>query len=198
MALRHVGREPRKLCLPLSVVISYVANRYIGRVQTSFMTSRTNMEGHRKLSTDEIADLKTSVTNRHVHVAENSDEWFARFSSYDRMFRVVVLVHRFTNKCRRRLVESTPVPCRSELDAVLRIIVLESQRLSFSVLRDEVNRNVYISSKSLDRLCPFVDDEGIICVGGRLRHSPLPYKYNFIVGRRLLSYRFLSVIIGIK
>ena len=112
-----------------------------------------------------------------THVDEVAGEWFSRFSSYDRMLRVVVRMRRFIECCRRK----RPRPCmplflsKSELDNAARIIVIESQRIHFAVLFRELVRGDRVSSKPLARLAPFIDSEGVIRVGGRLRHSLLVY-----------------------
>ncbi|XP_025414884.1 uncharacterized protein LOC112686691 [Sipha flava] len=102
-------------------------------------------------------------------------EWFSRFSSYDRMLRVIVQMRHFTLKCRLRPVEPTRLITLDEIDDALRIVVLSSQKLLFSELRIELERNLRVSSKPLARLCPFVDDKNVIRVGGRLKHSALPF-----------------------
>jgi hypothetical protein len=62
-------------------------------------------------------------------------EWFSRFSSYDRMLRVIVQMRHFTLKCRLRPVEPTRLITLDEIDDALRIVVLSSQKLFFSYPR---------------------------------------------------------------
>jgi hypothetical protein len=62
-------------------------------------------------------------------------KWFSRFSSYDRVFSVIVQMLRFTLKCRRRPVEPTRLITLDEIDDALRIVVLSSQKLFFSYPR---------------------------------------------------------------
>ncbi|CAI6351321.1 unnamed protein product [Macrosiphum euphorbiae] len=103
-------------------------------------------------------------------------EWFDEFSSYDKLIRVVARVYRFIDRCRRRaLVTRRAVLTRYELDAALDALVIESQRKFFVQLRHELSHRLRVSSKPLGRLCPFIDPSSVIRVGGRLRHSMLPY-----------------------
>ncbi|XP_025191316.1 uncharacterized protein LOC112591650 [Melanaphis sacchari] len=102
-------------------------------------------------------------------------EWFTRFSSYDNMIRVVAWMRRFLLKSRRRSDEVTRVLTRDELEDALRTIVLSSQRSSFAELRGELLKHTCVSSKPIARLCPFIDDQGVIRVGGRLKNSNLPF-----------------------
>ncbi|XP_025417938.1 uncharacterized protein LOC112688790 [Sipha flava] len=66
-----------------------------------------------------------------VQSKDPPSEWFARFSSYDQMIRVVARMRRFLPPSRRRSAEVTPVLTRIELDDALRAIVLQSQQFFF-------------------------------------------------------------------
>ncbi|XP_008185462.1 uncharacterized protein LOC103310096 [Acyrthosiphon pisum] len=114
-------------------------------------------------------------------------EWFDRFSDYDRMFRVVAYMHRFSDTCRRRTEPNPPAFLRkSELDRAARVLVVASQRVHFSVLLRELSDRSRISAKPLARLSPFVDPDGVIRVGGRLRHSMLSCdcKHPILIAKR--------------
>jgi len=87
----------------------------------------------------------------------------------------------------------TPVLTRIELDDALRAIVLHSQQSFFAELRDELRKDARVSSKPLARLCPFIDDHGVIRVGGRLRHSDLPFETKHPI--LLSKSSFLSTLI---
>jgi hypothetical protein len=136
------------------------------------------------LSLDELPETRlVSCTTRGD---ESPVEWFERFSSYDHMLRVVARMYRFVNKCRRRLIAPTLILSPTELDDALRIVILESQRRFFSELRNELARKVRVSSRPLARLCPFIDSDGVIRVGGRLKHSILPVdrKHPILLSKR--------------
>ncbi|XP_022165783.1 uncharacterized protein LOC111030548, partial [Myzus persicae] len=121
--------------------------------------------------------LPVSLTTR-VDVPDCLEEWFNRFSSYDRMIRVTTIMRRFISRCRRCEPEPPPNLCLSgvEFDGATFSIIRESQRIYFSDLLRELSTGIRVSSKPLARLAPFVDDVGIIRVGGRLRHSTLSYE----------------------
>lgn len=67
-----------------------------------------------------------------VHVSEPS-EWICRFSSYDRMLRVVAWMRRFIGRCRRLQYVHTFLQ-RSEIQELLIQIVRTFQRLLLSEL----------------------------------------------------------------
>lgn len=110
-------------------------------------------------------------------VEDVRSEWFNSFSSFDRMVRVVARVRRFLGCCRRgrSAVRPPEFLYKSELDDATRVLVLESQRIHFTVLRRELLRNIRVSSKSLSKLSPFIGADSVIRVGGRLSHSLLTY-----------------------
>lgn len=138
-----------------------------------------------------------------VRVNEFADEWCTRFSNYDRMLRVVAYARRFIATCRHRVSQrlnnttrgsmprhsATITPaflCKSEIDCAARILAAASQQIHFAELILELSGGERVSSKPLARLAPFIDAEGIIRVGGRLRHSLLTYdcKHPILLSKR--------------
>lgn len=116
-----------------------------------------------------------------VQGTDQPSEWFVCFSSFDRMIRVVAQMRRFIERCRHRALSPAQPGylCKSELDKATRILVIESQRVHFAVLLRELCRGNRVSSKPLSRLSPFIDADGVLRVGGRLRHSLLSYDCKF-------------------
>lgn len=121
-----------------------------------------------------------------VHIDETPAEWFERFSSYDRLLRVVALLLRFVARVRRRDPCTTSYLLKSELDRAVQVLAIESQRVHFSVLHRELSSGRRVSSKPLARLSPFIDSNGVIRVGGRLRHLLLVHdcKHPILLAKR--------------
>lgn len=115
-------------------------------------------------------------------------EWFSRFSSYTLMIRVVAYLHRFLDNCRRpdSAARTSGFLRYDEIARVTKTLIIESQRIHFAVLLRELSRGRTVSSKPLARLPSFIDPEGVIRVGGRLRHSLLSYdcKHPILLGKR--------------
>ncbi|KAL4103230.1 hypothetical protein QTP88_018607 [Uroleucon formosanum] len=127
-----------------------------------------------------------------ARVDEIEVEWFNRFSSYDRMLRVVAYMRRFIaagiRRVRRQPDHIAPAYLqKSELDSAVRILEAESQRVHFVVLLHELSTGKHVSSKPLARLAPFIDPDGVIRVGGRLRHSLLTYDYTVSLNQKILD-----------
>lgn len=127
-----------------------------------------------------------------ARVNNEEKEWCVRFSSFDRMLRVLVYMRRFVNDCHRKVAlrrsgakRSLVTPSsdvtgpvflrKNELDSAARVLTAESQRVHFAVLLQQLVAGSRISSKLLARLVPFIDTEGVVWVDGHLRHSLLSY-----------------------
>ncbi|XP_022163934.1 uncharacterized protein LOC111029283 [Myzus persicae] len=110
-------------------------------------------------------------------VADVPNEWFTRFSNYDRMLREVAYMRRFIALCRRKIGRMDgPIYLRKcDLDSAAQLLIVESQRVHFPSLLGELSRGTRVSSRPLARLSPFIDPDGVIRVGGRLRHSLIAY-----------------------
>lgn len=66
-----------------------------------------------------------------VCVAELASEWFTRFSSFDRLIRVIARIFRFVKGCRRQPVGPTHILRRAELDAARRAVIISAQYSAF-------------------------------------------------------------------
>jgi len=128
-----------------------------------------------KLLTDGLPEMKTaSLTTLIANTKEPPEpEWYARFSSYIHMIRVITRMYRFINGC-RRLSHKTDFLSRDELVHAAVVVVKCSQRVAFVKLFHDLSNNLPISVKPVARLRPFIDNRGLICVGGRLLNADVP------------------------
>ncbi|XP_076660879.1 uncharacterized protein LOC143364366 [Halictus rubicundus] len=120
-----------------------------------------------------------------LHCSETPPpEWdlASRFSSWSKLLRVTAYVLRFTRYCRRD--RSHPSEQASErsltadhISSARRFWIKHLQSVAFS---DEIRaliQGLPLSTKSpLRSLNAFIDSDGIIRVGGRLHHAPLPHR----------------------
>lgn len=120
-------------------------------------------------------------------------EWFTRFSSYDELIHVVARMRWFVDLCCKRSVYASSTLTRVELDDAVRVVITASQRAALPTLASDLERLERITSKPLERLCTFVDSDGIIYVFGRLRHSDLTYNCRHPVLLAKRSYLALLV-----
>ncbi|CAI6354007.1 unnamed protein product [Macrosiphum euphorbiae] len=116
---------------------------------------------------------EAKMENPVVLLAETEPEWYSRFSSYVHMIRVVAHVRRFISLCRRRPQVFECYLTRGELDSALLSVVRFSQQSFFSRLHGELSCSKPISTRHVARLRPFLAEDGIIRVGGRLSNAEL-------------------------
>ncbi|GBN42000.1 hypothetical protein AVEN_93179-1 [Araneus ventricosus] len=113
-------------------------------------------------------------------------------SSYPKMKRVVAWCKRFLNNIRHPLHPNHGTSTSSELSHALLCIVKNVQRTSFVTENQCLEKGVPIpNSSKLLNLCQFLDKDGILHVGSRLKNSDLseirkhpmvlPTKHNFTV-----------------
>ncbi|XP_076660720.1 uncharacterized protein LOC143364103 [Halictus rubicundus] len=103
-----------------------------------------------------------------------------RFSSYDKLLRVIAYLFRFPTNCRNAHGSSTGhrgSPSVSELTSAERVLIraahahyFDSDYRSLAQQR-EINKNSPLVS-----LHPYLDEHGLIRVGGRLENAPVPYE----------------------
>lgn len=99
---------------------------------------------------------------------------FHRFSSLAKLQRVLAYVFRFFNRLRQQSVCTGPVTL-PESDKILLIVIQQTQQHYFSGLFRQLKNSSIVTPPSLAQLAPFVDDFGILRVGGRLRFSSLSH-----------------------
>lgn len=126
---------------------------------------------------DQLPEVK-GFTTCVVETTGEHLEWFSRFSSFNRMLRVVIRLRRFVKGCLKRPLNHDYLSHQEYNDALM-VVVKCSQNLFLKTLKSELIAGQVVSSRLLARLSPFVDSAGVIRVGGRLRHSSLPDRHKF-------------------
>ena len=144
---------------------------------------RRDEEHWPNLAVGEIDSDDPEIRKRSVLVAmctvEETGIDLKRFSNWLRLRRVVAYVLRFVTNC------TTPSAKRSqgceltvkELDAAELCILKEVQQVSFDdELRLIRNGTSVPQSSRLSALCPYLDQDGTLRVGGRLKHIDIPHR----------------------
>lgn len=97
------------------------------------------------------------------------------YSSMTQITRVIAWIQRFITNMRNKMKSETEYLTTSELSAANKSIVIYVQRSEFDFEYKQLCKNEDISKKSsIYKLNPYLDERGIICVGGRLKNSDLP------------------------
>lgn len=133
-----------------------------------------NDEGKDLVATDEGKDL---VARGQVGTAVSKIFEVERWSKFTKACRVVAWVRRFIFNARNRNRPRSGEPTREELGQAKTDLFRQAQRLAFPSEIGLLKRGEKLPKGSpLVRLTPFVDDEGLLRVQGRLQLSELSYE----------------------
>lgn len=133
-------------------------------------------------------------------ISDNKPEIFSKFSSLTTLIRVISYCNRFVNNCKARVKDNTSnlhigYLSQSELQyttiQLVKLIQAEHFHLDLSALRQSGSIN---SKSKLLTLSPYLDGDGLIRVGGRLKQSTLPnsHKHPIVLPS---NHRFTTLII---
>ena len=126
-----------------------------------------------------------------IHLATQKVEIITKYSSINKLKRIVAYVLRFKHKANNNYSGQLSV---AELSCALHTILKITQREVFpNDIKQLVKANGVESNSQLRALNPFIDDKGLIRVGGRLRNSSLPYaeKYPIVLPKNFHVTEFI-------
>jgi len=133
-------------------------------------------------STWPVVDFNIPTVNletRNVHLALNDqhEDFTQRFSNLNRLLRVAAYCRQFVYNCRHQLANRQFTALTTQdLDQTLTSCVKLVQQISYGQeIKDLLESQEVSTTSSLKTLHPFIDDKGILRVGGRLQQSTLPY-----------------------
>ncbi|XP_011858553.1 PREDICTED: uncharacterized protein LOC105556088 [Vollenhovia emeryi] len=130
-------------------------------------------------NTDE--DLPEARTRQHVGVAQSTTEasdLLLRYSTLRRLLRITAWCRRWLRGVTRaRSAEEALALSAAELEDALGSWVRLVQTNTYGKEIEVIQNGQELSrSNSLSRLTPFIDADGVLRVGGRIRHSLLAYE----------------------
>ncbi|XP_065355419.1 uncharacterized protein LOC135949893 [Calliphora vicina] len=111
---------------------------------------------------------------------------FELFSSYNVLLRVTALILRFVGNCKCKSQRQTGFITTMELQNAHRMLVRKAQHESYTAeIRTLTHGNQLPSGNKLTSLSPFLDNFGILRVGGRLENASISYdqKHPYILHR---------------
>ncbi|UYV63214.1 hypothetical protein LAZ67_2003462 [Cordylochernes scorpioides] len=110
----------------------------------------------------------------HATIAEPCPEFLSKYSSFTKLLRVMAWCKRFINITRKQPIQRLSFLTSQDLKDSLLQIVKIIQRCEFTPEINACIKNIPLPRKSrLISLNIFINSQGILRVGGRLRHSDL-------------------------
>lgn len=128
-----------------------------------------------ELSESVCVEEKHTVLN--VSTKDNNfiDILLSKFSSLPKIQRIMSYILRFVLGKKTPDKGKTHIITPGEMQRSLRYIIRHVQYEMFSDVFDKIAKNMLLS-KPLRKLAPFIDADGLLRVGGRLKHSDLIYE----------------------
>lgn len=128
-----------------------------------------NPDAHHKLeNVPEGKEISVSV----MCVADRKDSILNKYESLTKCLRVTAYCLRFRNNARKNGIKLKGFLVPEELERATLILVKVTQNIGFvNELRELSSGKVVSSSSKLFRLRPFIDGDGVIRVGGRLKNA---------------------------
>ncbi|CAG7722444.1 unnamed protein product, partial [Allacma fusca] len=187
--LHHLERIqiPRHaiVCNPQRIELlgfSDASEKAYGAVVYLKSTNETECKIRLLISKTRLAPIKKETLPRLELTAVDS-AILDRYSSVLKMKRVVAYCYRFISRCLAKAKKTFPIGSPfseelslNELNHALLICIRLSQRISFPVELTACQNNKPFPPKSqILSLSPFMDEDGVLRVGGRLRNSSLTF-----------------------
>lgn len=128
-----------------------------------------------QLPIEEIPDVRKVTTTFAVQQGEDFD-LCSRYSSLSKLQRVLAYCLRFKNACLYKQYKSTNIIEAGELEIASITAIKIAQRQVYKHDIDSlIAKGRLKNNSSLLNLHPFIDEMGVIRVGGRLKHAEVDY-----------------------
>ena len=126
------------------------------------------------------ADMEARVISLPLN-ASTANHWMEKFSSYSKLLRTLAYWLRYFSYLRNPKTNTFTIgpPTSGELQSATIRLAHLVQLESFSSELRALARDANLTPPKLRKLRPFLDDSGVIRVGGRLKHSNLPFKSKY-------------------
>lgn len=151
----------------------------------------------RRATLDADAELEMRPTLHSHTVQQDRPEWSLPHdvSSWPRLLRITAYCYQFIERVRSKQPRAISGLTLSDLDRARRFWITYVQGLSFKTELQLLRRGSPLpATSSLRRLCPELDNSGLLRVGGRLANSHLQYneKHPIILPRHRVTDLIVS------
>ncbi|GIY71759.1 DUF1758 domain-containing protein [Caerostris darwini] len=122
---------------------------------------------------EERCCVQSTIAANHL---PNSNDLFQKYSSPFKLKHAAAYCLRFVNNCRNSKDQVTGFLNTGELTNAINVLIKSVQFIVFNNEINALKRNQALSCRSkILSLNPFLDNSGILRVGGRLRHANIVY-----------------------
>ncbi|XP_072377717.1 uncharacterized protein [Diabrotica undecimpunctata] len=125
------------------------------------------------ISKSKLPELKRIPTTILSNISVNSLEIFTKFSSYLKLVRTIAYCKRFIHNSKNKNNQYLGPLQAIEVDQALLTLIKLAQKDSFNDTLILLSHKPLPHNHKLSSLCPFLDEQGILRVGGRLKYTNL-------------------------
>lgn len=125
---------------------------------------------------EDITALEEKLTTCLIVEEQQDDSLFRRWSSFDTLVIISSLCYRFAHNCRPGSENQTGFITAAERQSTIRKLCKLAQASAFADAIQQT-REHRLRNRQLIKLHPFLDEEGILRVGGRLRHADRSFDF---------------------
>ncbi|XP_066261289.1 uncharacterized protein [Euwallacea similis] len=137
---------------------------------------------------DELPDLRKARTYCANSTLQGGGNYVVeRFSNLLKLKRILALLHRFAHNCRKGSGKRRYGPLsKGEIEHAFKMLIKQVQEDSFYEEFESIKGNKIKSSSKIISLKPFIDEFGLLRVGGRLTNAKFSFekKHPLILPRR--------------
>lgn len=113
-----------------------------------------------------------------AHHVQNNDQNIVKFENFSnplRLQRALAYVFRFINNCKNHKNKTVGSLNETELHQSLTFLLKTAQQESFGFEINALQEHESLKRSNVLQLSPFIDEKGLLRVGGRLKHANLNY-----------------------
>ncbi|KMQ86875.1 hypothetical protein RF55_14025 [Lasius niger] len=123
-----------------------------------------------------LPEQRKTVMNLLVHTSVTDQDIFQRYSDLSKLTRIIAWCRRFYKNCKSRENRRNGILSVMELEGALYVLCKQAQGSHFGQeIQALINKQRIPSRSRLLNLNPFLDENDLLRVGGRLSKSSLPY-----------------------
>lgn len=149
-----------------------------------FLTKITNFDDFHFKFKDSDSTLEEMKPVKNSVFATNVSDWVQtiidRVSNYSKLIRIFSFLFRFINNCRHPHSKALGSICVKEIREAENFVIKNHQKGEyFQEIKDIKNGHPISPKSKLRFLNPFIGEDGLLRIGGRLKHSTLKFESKF-------------------
>lgn len=132
-------------------------------------------EEHWPKQPTQFGTIEEMQSNHSTNTTIVNTDFFQQFTSWKKLQKTIALCMRFADNCKRKERNAQHISTIEIRMATIRIIQNTQEMYFKEEIQQLKTRGTVSSASRIANLNPFLDENGIIRVGGRLKNATMPY-----------------------